>query len=74
METIFTTSKKLRKAKPSELKKIIALANKTFDTFYRPFLGDSIVTWYVGSGELKREIVKHANDLYVLVGKHINYK
>ncbi len=67
MVSTLKTSKKLRKAKQSELNEIIELANNTFDTFYRPFLGDHNVNWYVGSGELGREIVKHANDLYVLL-------
>jgi len=67
MNSVLETSKKLRKSKPSELQEIVALANKTFDTFYRSFLGDHNVDWYVGSGELKREIVKHANDLHVLL-------
>lgn len=67
MNSVLETSKKLRKSKPSELQEIVALASKTFDTFYRPFLGDHNVDWYVGSGELKREIVKHANDLHVLL-------
>ena len=67
MNSVLETSKKLRKSNPSELHEIVALANKTFDTFYRSFLGDYNVDWYVGSGELKREIVKHANDLYVLL-------
>ena len=67
MDTTLKISKKLRKAKSSEVKKIVALANKTFDHFYRPFLGDHNVDWYVNSGELKREIVKHSNDLYVML-------
>lgn len=57
---------KLRKAKQPELEQIVKLANRTFDSFYRSFLGDHNVDWYVGSGELKREIIKHTNDLYVL--------
>lgn len=57
---------KLRKARQTEINQIVKLANRTFDSFYRSFLGDHNVDWYVGSGELKREIVKHTNDLYVL--------
>ncbi|MBV1888093.1 MAG: GNAT family N-acetyltransferase, partial [Urechidicola sp.] len=67
MNTTLKTSKKLRKAKPAEVQEIVVLANRTFDNFYRPFLGDHNVNWYVNSGELKREIVKHANDLYVVL-------
>ena len=66
MTSTINDTKKLRKAHRAELKNIVSLANKTFSTFYRPFLGDHNVDWYVNSGELKREIVKHANDLYVL--------
>ena len=61
---------KLRKAKQPEISQIVKLANRTFDSFYRSFLGDHNVDWYVGSGELKREIVKHSNDLYVLTVKN----
>lgn len=66
MTIISKTSMKLRKAKRAELDEIVKIANRTFDISYRPFLGDDNVNWYVASGELKREIVKHLDDLYVL--------
>jgi len=71
MMTIDKISKKIRKARHSELDEIARIANKTFDSFYRSFLSDHNVNWYVNSGELKREIVKHANDLYVLLADNI---
>ena len=66
MKTTLNTTKEIRKAKKAELDEIIQIANATFDSSYRPFLGDHNVNWYINNAELKREIVKHYNDLYVL--------
>lgn len=66
MDNVTNTSKKIRKAKKRELNTIIELANKTFDASYRSFLGDDNVDWYINTSELKKEIVIHLEDLYVL--------
>lgn len=57
---------KLRKGKNRELDQVVALAKRTFNKSYRPFLGDHNIDWYINSGEYKREIAKQFNDLYVL--------
>ena len=59
-------SMKLRKGKNRELDQVVALAKRTFNKSYRPFLGDHNIDWYINSGEYKREIAKQFNDLYVL--------
>ena len=66
MKTTLQIPKKIRKAKKSELKTIVQIANNIFDSFYRPFLGDHNVNWYLNNSALKKEIVVHFDDLYVL--------
>ena len=66
MKTTLNTTKEIRKAKKAELDEIIQIGNVTFDRAFSPFLGDYNVNWYINNAELKREIVKHYNDLYVL--------
>lgn len=66
MNTTLKTSRQIRKAKRSEIDEIVELANGTFDSSYRSFLGDHNVDWYIKNSELKREILNHFSDLYVL--------